>query len=144
MIAYVKHSIFESSAQTLVNPVNTVGVMGKGLALSFKKRYPEMFEEYKRLCAAAWLKPGHLHLFRTGDCWILNFPTKEHWKDSSRIQYLDSGLGRFASRYAAHGITSVSFPMLGCGNGGLDWGMVQPLMEAHLGPIPIPVYIHTR
>lgn len=144
MIEYVKTSIFESPAMALVNPVNCVGVMGKGLALEFKKRYPAMFQDYKEACEAGILEPGIVHYYPIGDKVIINFPTKRHYRNESKPWYISAGLHYFARTYEAYRITSVSFPKLGCGNGGLDWEMVKPIMEKYLGKLPIAVYIHAE
>lgn len=143
MIHYVSGNIFDSPAQTLVNPVNTVGVMGKGLALEFKKRYPRMFEEYKKQCRDGWLYVGDLMLWRAKDHFILNFPTKKHWKDLSSLIYIEAGLLSFANKYESYGISSIAFPKLGCGNGGLDWKAVKSVMERYLQELPIDIYIYT-
>lgn len=143
MITYVQGGFFASPAQTLVNTVNTVGVMGKGLAKEFKAVWPEMYEAYAERCAAGDLVPGSLHLWRSPHKWVLNFPTKRHWRQRSRIEDVDAGLRTFAATWADHGITGVAFPQLGCGNGGLDWeGQVRPLMERWLAPLPIDVFVH--
>lgn len=143
MLTYLTTSLFDSPAQTLVNPVNTAGVMGKGLALAFKQRYPEMYQQYRELCHAGQLEIGKLHVYRMLDQTIVNFPTKKHWRNSSQIEYIEAGLAEFVRSYSQHGITSVSFPQLGCGHGGLDWKeQVQPVMERYLKDLPIPVYIH--
>lgn len=142
MIHYVSGNIFDSPAQTLVNPVNTVGVMGKGLALEFKKRYPKMFEEYKKQCRDGWLYVGSFMLWRAKDHFVLNFPTKKHWKDPSSLIYVEAGLLSLANEYESYGISSIAFPRLGCGNGGLDWKTVKPVMELYLQELPIDVYIY--
>lgn len=143
MITYVIGDIFRSPAKVLVNTVNTKGVMGKGLARDFKALYPEMFAAYQRLCEERKFDVGQLHLFRTSNKWILNFPTKRDWKHPSKPEYIAAGLGAFVNGYAKQGITSVAFPQLGCGHGELDWeAEVQPLMEKYLSKIPIQVYIH--
>lgn len=143
MITYVKGDLFESPAQTLVNTVNTVGVMGRGVALEFKRIYPKMFEEYRQLCEQKKLDVGKLHLFKSRHKWILNFPTKREWRQPSRVEYIKAGLAAFVSTYAAAGIRSVAFPPLGCGNGQLDFAKdVQPLMHAYLNPLPIPVFVY--
>lgn len=141
MLKIIRTSIFESPAQTMVNTVNTVGVMGKGIAKEFKARYPAMFREYKRLCNDRVLEPGVLHLWR-GSKWVLNFPTKITWKKPSQISYVEDGLKTFVQHYEAMGIRSISFPPLGCGNGNLDWDEVRPLMLHYLWELPIQVYIH--
>lgn len=132
MITYLKGDIFSSPAQVLVNTVNTVGVMGKGVALEFKKRYPEMFSAYERVCKAKQLEIGKLFLWKGPEKWVLMFPTKVHWRNPSKIEYIEAGLQKFSATYADKGITSAAFPRLGCGNGGLDWKQVQPLMEQYL------------
>ena len=142
MIHYVSGNIFDSPAQTLVNPVNTVGVMGKGLALEFKKRYPRMFEEYKKQCRDGWLYVGDLMFWRAKNHFILNFPTKKHWKDPSSLIYIEAGLLSSANKYESYGISSIAFPKLGCGNGGLDWKVVKPVMERYLQELPIDAYIY--
>ena len=142
MIHYVSGNIFDSPAQTLVNPVNTVGVMGKGLALEFKKRYPRMFDEYKKQCRDGWLYVGSFMLWRAKDHFVLNFPTKKHWKDPSSLIYVEAGLLSFVNKYESYGISSIAFPKLGCGNGGLDWKTVKPVMERYLQELPIDVYIY--
>jgi O-acetyl-ADP-ribose deacetylase (regulator of RNase III) len=143
MINYVDSNLFQSPAKVLVNAVNTVGVMGKGIALRFKQTYPDMFKAYQRLCESDQFDIGQLWLYKTPDKWILNFPTKKHWRQKSRAEYIDMGLQKFVSTYNEQGITSISFPLLGCGAGGLDWQtQVQPLMEKYLRDLPITIYIH--
>lgn len=142
MIEFVATSIFEAPSQTLVNPVNCVGVMGAGLALEFKRRYPAMFDAYRRNCASGLLDVGSLQLHKSPEKWVLNFPTKRHWRDPSRLEWIDAGLAKFVATYAARGIESVSLPMLGCGLGGLRWDDVRPLMERHIGALPIRVLVH--
>jgi O-acetyl-ADP-ribose deacetylase (regulator of RNase III) len=142
MITYIESSVFESPAQTLVNTVNTVGVMGKGIAKEFKARYPRMYSEYRRLCDQHMLQIGQLHLWRSDTRWVLNFPTKTTWKLPSQLDYIESGLTKFCGTYKALGISSASFPPLGCGNGNLDWKEVKPVMEDYLSRVDIPIYIH--
>lgn len=145
MLHYLNSSVFSSPARVLVNTVNTVGVMGKGIAREFKVRYPDMYERYRDLCLAGRFEIGQLWLWRTSGRWILNFPTKVDWRNPSRPEYIKAGLAKFARSYRDHGIDSVSFPLLGCGNGGLDFDtQVRPLMEAYLRPLTIPVYVHLR
>ena len=117
MITYVVCDLFESPARVLVNTVNTVGVMGKGIAKQFKQIYPEMFQEYQQICERHSLDIGELWLYKTANRWILNFPTKRHWRQPSRVEYIERGLRTFVEMYHIYGITSVSFPQLGCGNG---------------------------
>lgn len=143
MITYIVGDLFRSPTQVLVNTVNTVGVMGKGIAKQFKDIYPEMFTQYQQFCKQEMFSTGQLWLYKTNNKWILNFPTKEHWRSKSKIEYIEVGLKKFVSTYDSKGIVSISFPMLGCGNGELNWEtQVQPLMEKYLKPLPIEVYIH--
>ncbi len=143
MIIYVATDLFQSPALVLVNTVNTVGVMGKGIAKEFKHIYPEMFERYQQLCERGQFQVGQLWLYKTPHKWILNFPTKKHWRNPSTAEYIETGLQKFAQTYANLGITSISFPLLGCGNGELDWEkVVKPIMERHLKELPIKIFIH--
>lgn len=143
MITYLTTNLFDSPAQTLVNTVNTVGVMGKGIALLFKQRYPEMYHQYRKLCQAGELEVGKLFIYRAADKIIVNFPTKKHWRSPSRLEYVEAGLKEFVRHYPEYEISSLSFPQLGCGQGGLNWEQeVQPVMEGYLKDLPTPVYIH--
>lgn len=136
-------SIFESNAKTLVNTVNCVGVMGKGLALEFKKRYPQMFDEYVYLCSTGQVKPGQPYVWIDieGNS-VLQFPTKSHWRSPSQLQYIVDGLDWFCSHYTENNITSIAFPPLGCGNGGLSWEIVGPIMYDKLSALPIDITIY--
>lgn len=143
VVTYIKGSLFESPAQVLVNSVNTVGAMGKGIAREFKRIYPEMFRRYQQYCESGQLDVGRLMLYKTKHKWILNFPTKKHWRQPSKLSYIELGLQKFVDTSASKGITSVAFPQLGCGHGELDWEtQVQPLMEFYLSKIPINVFIY--
>lgn len=143
MITYVNGSLFEAPAKVLVNTVNTVGAMGKGIAQEFKRIYPEMFKRYQRFCETGQLTVGKLFLYRTDHKWVLNFPTKEHWRNPSRLEYIETGLQKFCDRHVSLGITSIAFPALGCGNGELDYEtQVKPLMEKYLEALPISVFIY--
>ena len=142
MIRYIEGDIFKSPAQVIVNTVNTVGVMGKGIALEFKRRYPDMFQAYRDICDRRKLKTGSLMLYYEPDHWVLLFPTKENWRNPSRMEYIEAGLAKFYRTYAEKGITSVAFPKLGCGNGELNWSEVQPVMEKYLKDLPIDIYIY--
>lgn len=145
MITYVVTDLFQSPARVLVNTVNTVGVMGTGIAKELKRIYPEMFVQYQRMCEGEQFNIGRLWLYRTPHKWILNFPTKRHWRYPSRPEYIEAGLKTFVDNYAQLGITSISFPLLGCGNGELDWDrVVRPIMEKYLKNIPIETFIHLR
>lgn len=145
MITYKKGDLFSSECQTLVNTVNCVGAMGKGIALEFKKRYPEMYKVYRELCNKKLLKVGSLQLYKKEDKWILNFPTKLDWRDPSKIEYIRLGLEKFVETYKSKEIVSIAFPKLGCNNGGLNWEEeVKPLMEEYLNKLEdiyIEIYV---
>ena len=117
MITYVKGDLFASPAKILVNTVNVVGVMGKGIALEFKKRYPDMFMAYKALCEEEKLKIGSLFLWKKSEKWVMLFPTKQNWRQPSKIEYIEQGLIKFAANWDKLGADSIAFPRLGCGNG---------------------------
>ena len=143
MIQYIRGNLFTSNAKVLINTVNTVGVMGKGIASDFKKYYPKMFEEYKELCNTNRLNIGDLHLYKTSNKWILNFPTKEHWRSPSKIEFIEEGLKKLVKEAHKLQINDIAMPKLGCGNGGLDWeSQVKPLVEEYLKRSPINVSIY--
>src|SRR5713226_3108866 len=135
--------LFSSQAQTLVNTVNCVGVMGKGVALGFKERYPRMFEEYARLCQLGRVHLGMPYLYKelTGP-WILNFPTKDNWRSVSRLVDITAGLDYLEQHYREWEIESLAVPPLGCGNGGLEWRVVGPTLYRHLASLEIPVLLY--
>lgn len=142
LVTFVKGDLFSSPLQVLTNTVNCVGVMGKGVALTFKNKYPEMFADYKVKCDQKEVKPGFPYLWENDQVQILNFPTKRHWKEDSKIEDIEAGLKYLSENYEAMGIQSIGMPALGCGNGGLDWSDVAPLIEKYLGRIPgLDVYV---
>ncbi len=149
-ITYKHGNIFDSQMECLVNPVNTVGVMGKGLALEFKRRYPAMFREYVRLCKGRELVVGNPHLWiGTTGSYIILFPTKKHWRQPSKELYIKGGL-RVISQAIRTGtlslyypIDGIAFPAIGCGLGGLDFEtQVRPYMEQYLEDLPIDVEVY--
>lgn len=143
MIQYIQGNLFTSNAKVLVNTVNTVGVMGKGIAADFKKIYPKMFEEYKALCENGKLNIGELFLYKTSNKWVLNFPTKKHWKSPSTVEYIEKGLQKLIEQATKLQLTDIAMPKLGCGNGGLDWEkQVKPIVEKYLKKSPINVSIY--
>lgn len=142
-IEYKNGDMFEEPTEAIVNTVNCVGVMGKGVALEFKRRWPENFSEYKKLCDARRLSPGSMFVFDNHDFlndgthrYLINFPTKQHWRSQSKIEYVRDGLVDFVRQVRELGIKSVAMPPLGCGNGGLDWSEVRPLIEKSLADLP--------
>lgn len=135
--------LFASQAQTLVNTVNCVGVMGKGVALEFKKRWPAMFEDYQRRCALKQVRLGEPYLYRDlSGATIVNFPTKDHWRSPSRVADIERGLDHLLAHAEAWGIRSLALPPLGCGNGGLEWSEVGPLIyrKLHDARFDVEVY----
>jgi O-acetyl-ADP-ribose deacetylase (regulator of RNase III) len=142
MLRSTDTTVFNVDAQTIVNTVNCVGVMGAGLALEFQLRFPEMEKDYVERCKAKKVEVGRPYLYKEyGDPWILNFPTKNHWKYPSKIEWIEQGLKYFSLNYQRGGITSIAFPKLGCSNGGLEWDVVSPLMEKYLQNLDIDVFI---
>ena len=143
-VSVIRGNIFNTKAQTIVNTVNCVGVMGKGIALVFKLRYPNMFDIYKGFCKNKQIGIGKLWLYKgePDEPWVLNFPTKFHWKYPSKIEYIVSGLEKFLTTYKEKGITSIAFPMLGTNNGGLSKDEVLPIMQRYLSECDIPVEIY--
>jgi O-acetyl-ADP-ribose deacetylase (regulator of RNase III)/uncharacterized protein YwgA len=142
MFKAVIGDLFASDAQTLVNTVNCVGVMGKGVALEFKKRWPKMFEDYELRCQRKQVRLGEPYLYRDGARSIINFPTKEHWRSSSRIADIERGLDYLVTHAGEWGIRSLALPPLGCGNGGLEWAEVGPLMYRNLHALPFDVEVY--
>lgn len=139
----VKHgNVFTSGAQTLVNTVNTVGVMGAGIALEHRLRSPEMFKKYQALCKSEDLTVGKLWLYKGSSPWVLNFPTKKHWKYPSKESYLEAGLEKFLATYERCGITSIAFPLLGADKGGIDADRSLSIMQRYLVQADIPVEIY--
>ncbi len=140
-IHYVSGDLFTSSAQVLVNPVNCEGVMGRGLAVEFKCRWPSMFVVYQEAC-----RTGACAIGRPWVCWstfpiIVCFPTKDSWRSPSQLSYIDAGLERLVE-YIPRFIHSLAFPKLGTGNGGLSWEEVQPVMERYLSGLRQEVFIY--
>lgn len=131
MIRFTKGNILEAHSEALVNTVNTVGIMGKGIALSFKKSFPNVFEQYKRSVDKGEFEIGKVQVVRTGlltPKYVINFATKKHWRNPSKIDFIRMGLLDLKTKLAEHKIKSIAIPPLGCGNGKLDWEVVKPLM----------------
>ncbi len=142
MIEFVKGDLLEAPADILVNAVNCVGVMGAGVALAFKQRYPAMFQDYQRACRAGQVRAGHLHHWRSPDgTQIVNLPTKRHWRDSSRYDDIDAGLTALRAYLQQIGPTTIALPALGCGHGGLDWRRVAEMIRQSLADIDAHVFV---
>jgi len=143
MIEVVIGDILESKAQTLVNTVNCVGIMGKGIALAFKKQFPDMYKDYIRRCKLGQVKLGQPYLYRRIEKpWILNFPTKEHWRSIASLDAIVRGMQYLLEHYKEWGITSLAVPPLGCGEGQREWRVVGPTLYRYLKQMDIPVTLH--
>ncbi|MDG6950197.1 MAG: macro domain-containing protein [Nitrososphaerota archaeon] len=143
MIKILEGNLLDSGAQTLVNTVNTVGIMGKGIALEFKERFPDMFRDYAERCRRGEVKLGQPYLYkRLVAPWILNFPTKEHWRSLARLDDIIRGLEYLEKHYEKWGIVSIAFPPLGCGNGQLEWRVVGSTLYRALKRFTIPVELY--
>ncbi len=136
--------IFNSKTQTLINTVNCVGIMGKGIAAEFKKRYPGMYEDYISRCQRGEIKPGIPYLFKTSlfSPQVINFPTKSHWRAASRVEDIEKGLKILVSKYKEWNVESIAVPPLGCGNGQLLWETVGPLIYKYLSKLDIPIKLY--
>jgi uncharacterized protein YwgA/O-acetyl-ADP-ribose deacetylase (regulator of RNase III) len=143
MIKVLVGDIFNSKAQTLVNTVNCVGIMGKGLALAFKNKYSDMFIDYEQKCKQRMVKLGKPYLYKSlFPPHILLFPTKDHWRSVSNIHAIEEGLQYLKKNYKDWGITSIAVPPLGCGLGELDWNIVGPTLYRHLKELDIEVELY--
>ena len=140
MITFRNGNLFDSHAKGLVNPVNCVGVMGRGLAAQFKARYPGNFQLYHALCLQGQMSLGKMYVTHGPDSgrerYIINFPTKQHWKDDSHLASIEAGLHDLHQVLLRHHIESVAIPRIGCGLGGLSWMLVRPLISGILSQSP--------
>ena len=139
MITFHKGNLLDAPVDALVNTVNTVGVMGKGIALMFKEAFPENFRAYVDACKRKEIRVGHMFVTESsrfdGPRWIINFPSKKHWRQPSRLEWITEGLTDLRRVIAEKGIQSIALPPLGCGNGGLEWSTVRPEIERALAPL---------
>jgi len=143
MVDVLIGNLLDSKAQTLVNTVNCVGIMGKGIALEFRKKFPEMFKDYEIRCKRKEVKLGEPYLYKSLiPPWILNFPTKDHWRSVSRIEDIIKGLEYLVHHYKEWVITSIAVPPLGCGHGQLEWRIVGPTLFRFLKKLDIPVELY--
>lgn len=145
MITYLSKNILTSESEALVNTVNTVGIMGKGIALQFKEKFPLNFKLYEKACKKNEVRIGRMFVTETGmftnPRYIINFPTKIDWRTNSKLDYIAEGMDDLVRIMVEKNIRSITLPPLGCGNGGLDWKDVKPLMEEKLKPISDSVKI---
>lgn len=139
MIRYTQGNLLDADVEAVVNTVNTVGVMGKGIALMFKEAFPDNFKRYEAACKAKEVQVGRMFVTERhelmGPKWIINFPTKQHWRQPTKPQWVVDGLKDLRAFIQDKGIKSVALPPLGCGNGGLEWSLVRPEIEAALGEL---------
>ena len=142
-VSVIRGDLFGSDAQTLVNPVNCVGVMGKGVALGFKRRFPDMFKDYANRCSRGSVRLGEPYLWKPlVPPFVLNFPTKDHWRSRSKLQDIIDGLDFLEESYKEWGIESLAVPALGCGEGQLDWRVVGPILFRKLSEFDIDVELY--
>ncbi|MFB7878844.1 macro domain-containing protein [Nocardia sp. NPDC056064] len=145
MIREESGNLLDADTEVLVNAVNTVGVMGKGIALQFKQAYPDMFREYARTARMGGLHVGRMFVWETGAArgprLIVNFPTKRHWRSASRLDDVSAGLPTLVETIERYRIQSIAIPALGCGHGGLTWEQVSPLIRTALEPLAATVEI---
>jgi O-acetyl-ADP-ribose deacetylase (regulator of RNase III) len=147
MIKLRQGDILQTDAEALVNTVNCVGIMGRGIALQFRKAFPENYEAYRAVCNRGELQPGRMFVYDLNRLvnprYIINFPTKRHWKSPSRLEDIDSGLEALVKEIRERDIRSVAVPPLGCGLGGLHWPEVRPRIEAAFRDLPeVTVFLH--
>jgi len=140
MIEITRGDILAADVEALVNTVNCVGVMGRGIALQVKNAFPANFKAYEAACHAGEVQPGRMFIFETGQFtnprYVINFPTKRHWRGQSRLADVESGLAALVEEVKRLGIRSIAIPALGCGLGGLDWAEVRPRIEAAFAGLP--------
>jgi O-acetyl-ADP-ribose deacetylase (regulator of RNase III) len=146
MLELTSGNLLESEADALVNTVNCVGVMGKGIALQFKQAFPENTRAYERACRRNEMHPGKMLVVPTGSTinpkFIINFPTKQHWKGKSRVAFIIAGLSDLVREIQRLDIKSIAIPPLGCGNGGLEWADVFPLIQKAMTDLPIRAFVY--
>lgn len=142
MISYTKGNLFDLQTQAIVNPVNCVGVAGAGLALQFKRKYPANHINYVMACNRGEMRPGRILMTGTRQqqppFFIFNFPTKLHWRDESRLYYIEIGMAALSLYAEELELTSIGLPMLGCGLGGLKWEEVDPIVNRFFGGEAVP------
>lgn len=145
MITFTQGNLLEARAEALVNTVNTVGVMGKGIALMFKERFAENFRRYAAACKAKEIRTGKMFVTEVneldGPRWIVNFPTKQHWRGDSRMEWITDGLQDLRRFLIESKVKSIAIPPLGAGNGGLDWNDVRPQIEAALADLDTEILV---
>jgi len=146
MITAAEGNLLQAPVDALINTVNTEGVMGKGIALQFKEAFDLNYRLYRQACKEQRVRVGEMFVTETnelvGPRFIINFPTKRHWKEKSRLEYITAGLEALKRIIVEKGITSVAMPPLGCGNGGLDWAQVRPIILQSMAEVAIPIQLY--
>jgi len=144
MMKFLQGNLLDAPTEAVVNTVNTVGVMGKGIALMFKEAFPENFRAYEEAAKREHVRIGHMFVTENrsldGPQWLINFPTKKHWRQPSKLEWIVDGLKDLRRVIEEKGIRSIALPPLGCGNGGLDWNDVRPEIERASGTCPGSIY----
>ncbi|MFN3130285.1 macro domain-containing protein [Roseibium sp.] len=142
-VEFKSGNIFVGRTEAIVNAVNCIGVMGKGIALEFKRRWPDYFADYKSRCKRKSILTGQVTVYESNNLlaaeefrYLISFPTKLHWRTPSKIEFIDTGLADLTEKTVEFGIKSMALPALGCGNGGLDWSEVKPIIQARLSTVP--------
>ena len=145
MITFIQGNLLEARTEALVNTVNTVGVMGKGIALMFKERFAENFRRYAQACKSGEVRVGHMFITEvselSGPRWVVNFPTKKHWRSPSKMEWITEGLQDLRRFLIEEKVASIAIPPLGAGNGGLDWTLVRPEIEAALSDLDANILV---
>jgi O-acetyl-ADP-ribose deacetylase (regulator of RNase III) len=147
MLQIITGNMLDANVEALVNTVNTIGVMGKGIALQFKNAFRKNYSDYLAACKSGTFDIGELlivkdHNINLGEKLIINFPTKKHWRQPSKYEYIEVGLQALVKCINDHQIKSIALPPLGCGNGGLDWSIVKPMIEKHLSPLDADIFVY--
>ena len=146
MIRFIRGNLLDAETEAVVNTVNTVGIMGRGIALQFKERFPENFKAYEAACKADKVEIGRMFVTRTSILsnprWIINFPTKKHWRNPTKIEWVVDGLQDLRRFIDQEGIRSISIPPLGCGNGGLQWSRVKREIEFALSELDLEIVVY--
>lgn len=146
MIQSMTGNLLEDTAEAYVNTVNTVGVMGKGIALQFKQAFPDVFKQYAKDCKSGVVQVGKMHVVEVHGLanpkYIINFPTKQHWRNPSKLEYIETGLNDLVRIMKELNIQSIALPPLGCGNGGLDWMVVRPMIIEAFNNVDVNIHLY--
>ena len=142
MIYFKDGDIFKDTSEAIVNAVNCVGVMGKGIALKFKEKYPDNYIMYKTACDRKEVKIGKMFIYKESNKTIINFPTKQHWRNDSKIEYIKEGLEDLVKVLQSLNIESVAMPAIGCGNGGLSWDIVKKTIKEYLSDVDMSIVVY--